>query len=193
MIHPRLNKTYKPSWEMIDRLDSPRVLRTNLPLLLLPPAIWRIRPRIIYVARDAAEVANDYYKEYVHLHGYKGSAVDFAELLTNDLVAYAPYHGHVRDFWELQGVAPNIVIVKMTDNEEGVRQVIEQLATFLEISVSEERLDELVHWMTTSEDSEKSFREDVQAMDTILKRQPTLNFEVEPLPELQWKHEHDEC
>lgn len=191
MIHPKLNKTYKPSWEMVERLESPRVLRTNLPLLLLPSAIWRTRPRIVYVARNADEVAADYYREYVHLHGYKGSPVDFAELLTNDLVAYAPYQGHVRDFNELQGVASNILNVKWTDDETAVRQIIEELAQFLDVTVAEERLDELADWIRTSDENEKSYREDVQAMDTILKRSPTVDYEVGQLPKLQWKQDQD--
>lgn len=192
MTHPQLNKTYKPSWELIERLESPRVLRTNLPMLLLPSAIWRIRPRIVYVTRNASEVASDYYKEYVHLHGYKGTPIDFTELLTNDLVAYAPYHGHVRDFWELQGVAENILNVKLPDNEEGVGRFIEEVAEFLNVSVTAERLDQLTNWFQTSDESDKSYREDVQAMDKILKRAPTEDFEVGQLPELQWKEGQDD-
>lgn len=191
MTHPRLNKTYRPSWEMIERMESPRVLRTNLPLLLLPSAIWRIRPRIVYVSRTAAEVAADYYKEYVHLHGYKGSPIDFAELMTNDLVAYAPYHGHVHDFGELQGVASNIFNVKIQQEEEGKRRTIEELAAFLEISVTEERMNELADWMRTSNEKEESYREDVQAMDGILKRAPTVDLEVGQLPTLAWREGED--
>lgn len=187
MVHPRLNKTYKPSWEMVERMQSPRVIRTNLPMLLLPSAIWRTRPRIIYVARNATEVASEYYQEYVHLHGYKGSPLDFAELLTNDLVAYAPYHGHVRDFWELQGVAANILNVKMTDDADGLRRMVEAVAGFLEVAVSDERVAELVEWLQTSEEVLGSYREDVQAMDVIFKRAPTVDLDVAQLPDLQWK------
>lgn len=140
------------------------------------------------MARSADEVAAEYYQEYVQLHGYKGSTSDFAELLTNDLVAYSPYHGHVRDFWELQGVAPNILNIKYASDEASVRRIVEEVAGFLDVTVSEERLLELVDWLRATNEREQAYREDVLAMDGIWKRAPTVDFEIPRLPELNWKN-----
>lgn len=56
-----INEISRPGYEFIAKYDSPRVIKTHLPLSLLPASVRSQKAKIIYVARNPKDVAISYY------------------------------------------------------------------------------------------------------------------------------------
>ncbi|PNF29575.1 hypothetical protein B7P43_G01904 [Cryptotermes secundus] len=77
----RTKANIRDSVREVEMLKSPRCIKTHLPLQMLPEQLWTVRPKIIYVARDAKDVAVSYYNHHRLFFGYAGSSEDFFEAL----------------------------------------------------------------------------------------------------------------
>lgn len=162
-------------------IDRPRVLRSHLPYLLLPAALWRQQPRIVYVTRAPADVAAEYYREYRLLHGYKGDRAEFAELWRAGLLAYGDHAAHVGDFVALEaaGVRNVHCVQCAVDTADAMRMLVERVAAVVEVDLDEADLAELVLWFGGVWAEERAFRAAVAVMDGQWKRAPTMDFAVQ--------------
>lgn len=154
-------------------------MRSQLPYLLLPVALWR-QPEllIVYVHSDADDVAAEYYREYRLLHGYKGTAAEFAALWRNGLLAYGRYTDHIRDFRVLEASGiENVFNVKYNAKQTAtLRALIAQVADAVDVELSEDRLNDAIVWLQAEIQSEQAFRNNVAVMDAHWKRSPCTDF-----------------
>lgn len=187
----------RPSWERCQRLstDRPRILRSHLPYLLLPAAMWRTQPRIVYVVRQPAETAALYYRTYRLLHGYRGTAAEFTQLWATERLEYGAQAQHEEDFVQLEadGVR-NVRCVKFDVQEESTtRALVEQVARLLGVEWREEAAasdgagwlpsrDETVRWLVGELSGERAFRAAVHRSDRHFKRNATTDFGVSTIP-----------
>jgi len=79
-----------PTLENITGMESPRYVKSHLPLNLLPRQInTRVkRPQIIYVARNPKDVCVSFYHYRVLFQGYHGTLDDFVQEFVADLCEY---------------------------------------------------------------------------------------------------------
>lgn len=182
-ILPRLQRpTQRPTWERVQRMpdDRPRVLRSQLPYLLLPVALWR-QPQllIVYVVSgDESAVAAEYYREYRLLHGYKGTTTEFAHLWHNGLLTYGRYGDHVRDFQTLEACGIENVFNVQYDatSTEALRRLVEQVADAIDAELSDDRVADATKWLQAEIQLEQAFRTNVAVMDKHWKRAPCSDF-----------------
>ncbi|XP_023711627.1 luciferin sulfotransferase, partial [Cryptotermes secundus] len=92
----RTKANIRDSVREVEMLKSPRCIKTHLPLQMLPEQLWTVRPKIIYVARDAKDVAVSYYNHHRLFFGYAGS------------IPYGSVWDHILDFWKLRH-EPNVI------------------------------------------------------------------------------------
>jgi len=71
--------------EIVNGMDSPRYIKTHLPLNLLPQELLTKRPKIIYVARNPKDQCVSFYHHRVLIEGYKGTVDDFVDEYVQDL------------------------------------------------------------------------------------------------------------
>lgn len=55
------NELYVDAYEALANMPSPRVIKTHLPLSLLPPSISEVGAKVIYVARNPKDVVVSYH------------------------------------------------------------------------------------------------------------------------------------
>lgn len=169
VTHPKLRQQTKSSMDLARRLESRRVIKSHLPVALLPTNIWNVKPAVIYVARNPKTLAAQYYDYYVQTHGYHGTIAEFVELFIGDSVMYAPIHSHITEFYALKD-DPNILFATYEEDiEDDLFGFIQRIAAFIDVEVTDEQVQELAtHGMNIMQATESN--EDLDNMDKLWKR-----------------------
>lgn len=155
--------------EIARRLPHPRVLKSHLPVALLPKYLWTGNARIVYVVRNLLDVAREYHQEYVLTHGYLGSLGDFVELMIGDSIMYAPFHSHITDFWGMRD-EPNILFASYEqDIVADPVQFVRRIADFLEKEITDEQAIEVAERSMPIMTAPVS-QEDIELTDKLYKR-----------------------
>ncbi|XP_043276423.1 luciferin sulfotransferase-like [Venturia canescens] len=116
----------------VDKLPSPRFIKSHLPFDLLPRQIREgmKKPKIIYVARNAKDTCISYYNHCKLLEGYHGNFEDFCTLFLAGKLCFAPFWKHVLGFWTKRN-NENVLFLKYEDMKEDLASVIRETAHFL--------------------------------------------------------------
>ncbi|NXA41367.1 ST1B1 Sulfotransferase, partial [Eudromia elegans] len=80
----------------------PRVVKTHLPTHVLPPSFWLNGCKVVYVARNAKDVAVSFYHFYLmnKLLPRAGTWAEYLEEFMAGRVAYGSWYDHVKGYWE---------------------------------------------------------------------------------------------
>lgn len=114
---------------------------------LLPMALFRVNPKVIYVTRNSKDTAISYYHHYRMLLGYKGTLDTFLEaFLAGDLL-YGSHTRHTEEFVRLRKYKENVLLLRYEDMKRSMGSVLQQTVAFLRgplpAVISEPELDEL--------------------------------------------------
>ncbi|NXE55460.1 ST1B1 Sulfotransferase, partial [Casuarius casuarius] len=90
------------STEQLAAMPSPRIIKTHIPAHLLPKSFWENRCKMVYVARNAKDVAVSFYHFDLmnKLHPHPGTWEEYLEEFMAGRVAYGSWHNHVKGYWE---------------------------------------------------------------------------------------------
>ncbi|XP_055706449.1 luciferin sulfotransferase-like [Phlebotomus papatasi] len=132
---------------LLNKMPSPRFIKSHLPAPLLPKQIWTVKPKIIYVVRNAKDVLVSFYHHYRNLQEYRQSFSNFAEAFMNDMIIYAPFDTHIVDFWHMRN-EDNILFLTYEDMKKDHPTIIEKTAEFLGKSLNEDQILELADHLT---------------------------------------------
>lgn len=125
--------------------SSPRIIKTHLPLKLLPTQIQTIQPKIVYIARNPKDVVVSYFhlvSSIQSLTRYKGKLEDFVDSFLADRVPYSPWSVHVLDFWEIKD-QPNVLFLTYEDLHKDLEGSIRKVAAFLEKELKNEDVQKI--------------------------------------------------
>ncbi|XP_037385615.1 sulfotransferase 1B1 [Talpa occidentalis] len=132
--------------EQLEKTPSPRVVKTHLPIDLLPKSFWENNCKMIYLARNAKDVAVSYYHFDLmnNLEPLPGTWGEYLERFVTGKVAYGPWFDHVKSWWKKKEEHP-ILFLYYEDMKENPKQEIKKIARFLEKNLNDEVLDKIVH------------------------------------------------
>ncbi|XP_062609824.1 sulfotransferase 4A1-like [Saccostrea cucullata] len=134
-----------PSLQELSERPSPRILKTHLPLKLLPEEINSKQPKIVYIARNPKDVVVSYFYLVTSLHAltrYRGKLSDFVDSFLKDRVPYSPWSRHVLDFWEIKD-QPNVLFLTYEDLKMDLERSIKRVAIFLQRDLSKEDIQRI--------------------------------------------------
>lgn len=83
---------------MLDKAPGPRIIKSHLPINLLPNELWTVNPKIIYTAINAKDTAIFLYHHYRGIRGHNGTIDQFLDAFLKEKLFYGDYFGHVHDF-----------------------------------------------------------------------------------------------
>ncbi|XP_068797244.1 sulfotransferase 1B1-like [Struthio camelus] len=119
--------------ELLVLMPSPRIIKTHIPAHLLPKSFWEKRCKMVYVARNAKDVAVSFYHFDLmnKLHPHPGTWAEYLEEFMAGRVAYGSWHDHVKGYWERRKEHP-ILYLFYEDMKEDPRREIGKVAQFLQ-------------------------------------------------------------
>ncbi|KAL7048756.1 hypothetical protein ACKWTF_003479 [Chironomus riparius] len=127
----------------LDEMPSPRILKTHLPVQLLPDQVWTKKPKIIYVSRDVKDVAvSNYHFWYSLAVKRKMDMEEYFDSFMNDTIVYAPYRQSVQNYLNLPNYE-NIMYITYEGMCADLDGTILNIAKFLRKSISIENRQKL--------------------------------------------------
>lgn len=123
---------------------SPRLFKSHLPAHLLPNGIWTVKPKIIYMHRNARDVAISLHHMYRYLkfRNHQQSLEDFFDIFLNDRVLYSPFYEHLNSFQQLNTL-DHVSIMNYEEMNANPFAGIKCISEFLNYSYSDEQLKQL--------------------------------------------------
>uniref|UniRef100_A0A8C3X4C8 Sulfotransferase n=1 Tax=Catagonus wagneri TaxID=51154 RepID=A0A8C3X4C8_9CETA len=151
--------------ETLEDTPAPRLLKTHLPLALLPQTLLDQKVKVVYVARNAKDVAVSYYHFYrmAKVHPDPGTWDSFLEEFMAGKVSYGSWYQHVREWRELSRTHP-VLYLFYEDIQENPKKEIQKILEFVGRSLPEETVEDIIR--------HTSFRE--------MKENPATNYSTLP-------------
>ncbi|XP_041527591.1 sulfotransferase 1E1 [Microtus oregoni] len=151
--------------KQLNEKKSPRIIKTHLPPQLLPASFWEKNCKMIYICRNAKDVAVSCYYFFLMITSYPNpeSFSEFVEKFMQGQVFYGSWYDHVKSWWE-KSKNPSILFMFYEDMIEDIRREVIKLLKFLGRKPSDELVDKIIH--------HTSFQE--------MKNNPSTNYTTMP-------------
>ncbi|CAH2325299.1 sulfotransferase 1 family member D1-like [Pelobates cultripes] len=132
--------------EQLEATPSPRLVKTHLPIKLMPDSFWGKNCKVIYVARNAKDVAVSYFffHKMVKALPDPGPWDKFLDDYIKGDVGYGSWYDHVIGWWEKRNDY-RILYLFYEDMKEDPKREIRKILHFLEKEMREEVIDKIVH------------------------------------------------
>jgi len=130
--------------EAMKSLARPRLIKTHLPLKLLPRGIFEQRPKVIYIARDVRDVCvARYHQLRSHpWYEYQSDFLHFYNLFKKGLVPRDRWFDHVSLYWtDFRG---SCLFITYEDLKQNTREVIARISAYLNVPRTDKELDRIV-------------------------------------------------
>lgn len=139
------------NWQLGAAIPEPRVLKSHLPLSLLPPTLLDTA-KVIYVARKPSDVICSYYHHcrLFKLMKFFGTLEEFCEFFLSDNLIYSPYWLHVKEAWEKRQ-HPNMLILLFEDMKKDIMKELKKLNDFLGTQLTDKQLENIAKYTSFSE------------------------------------------
>ncbi|XP_059097315.1 sulfotransferase 1B1-like [Tigriopus californicus] len=133
----------------IGKMQSPRVIKTHIPLELLPPKLVETC-KVVYVCRNPKDTCVSYFHHSAigkPVYKLYGNFEDYSELFFDGRLVYGDYWQHLKTAWALRG-HENFKFIWFEDMKKDHKAGLKDLAQFLGYERTEEELDALVKHLT---------------------------------------------
>lgn len=121
-----------------------RLLKSHLPAFLLPKDIWTVKPKVIYVYRDAKDVAISMFHMYKSKTGVKfsGTKEEFFDIFLENDIFFGPFNDHVNNFLQLKNL-DHVLLMKYEDLVANPLAGVKKISEFLNYAYTEDQLKQL--------------------------------------------------
>ncbi|XP_059607352.1 luciferin sulfotransferase-like [Phlebotomus argentipes] len=156
---PYLELNYLPNGERgqtvrkLTEMQGQRYIKSHLPAHILPKDMWRVKSKVIYVARNPKDAAVSFFHHWRNMGRYTGSLDDFLDVFVNDYIMCGPFHNHILDFWRMRD-EENVLFITYEEMKRDLEGVIKKTCAFLGKDYPSDRIEELKNHL-----SFKSMRE----------------------------------
>ncbi|XP_071975658.1 sulfotransferase 1 family member D1-like [Engystomops pustulosus] len=135
--------------EILNALESQRVIKSHLPAHLLPGSFWEKQCKIIYLARNVKDVLVSYYHFYrmAIVHPEPGTFDEFLQNFIDGKIAFGSWSDHVKGWWKIRH-QKDILYLFYEDMLEDPKREILKVMKFIGKDLPEEVLEK-IHQRTT--------------------------------------------
>lgn len=131
--------------DLLKTMAPPRVIKTHLPVQLVPPGFWENKCKVIYVARNAKDNLVSYYHfDKMNLtQPEPGPWEGYIHKFMRGELAWGSWYDHVKGFWE-EREKRNILYLFYEDMKENPRREVERIMRYLDLSLSDDVISRIV-------------------------------------------------
>ncbi|XP_078000468.1 sulfotransferase 4A1-like [Glandiceps talaboti] len=136
-----------PGLEMLKDMKSPRLIKSHLPVKLLPIGVRQNQCKVIYVARNPKDVMCSFYDFHrmVRMVNYKGTFNQFFNRFLNNKLGYGSYFDHVLDGWTHKD-DPKFMFLNYEDLKKELCVTIGKLARFMEVTITADMIGKIADY-----------------------------------------------
>ncbi|XP_059902037.1 cytosolic sulfotransferase 3-like [Gadus macrocephalus] len=134
--------------DLADSLDtSPRLIKTHLPVQLLPKSFWEQECRVVYVARNAKDNAVSYFHfdRMNYGHPEPGDWNSYLQRFIDGKMVFGSWYDHVIGWWEKKHSHPKIHYMFFEDMVEDTGREINKLCSFLGLTSTTKEKEQIRH------------------------------------------------
>ncbi|XP_038867095.1 cytosolic sulfotransferase 3-like [Salvelinus namaycush] len=135
-----------PGTELADKLStSPRLIKTHLPVQLVPKSFWEQNCRVVYVARNAKDNAVSYFHfdRMNQAEPEPGDWNNFLQRFMDGKMVFGPWYDHVTGWWERKETHSKLHYVFYEDMVEDTGRELDRLCSFLGLFPSAEEKEKV--------------------------------------------------
>lgn len=155
----------------LEDMDRPRVIKTHLPIQLVPHSFWEAGCKVIYMARNPKDTVVSYYHfdRMNYNQPEPGPWPQYLEKFMAGQLGWGSWYDHVKGYWRERHNKTILCIFFEDMKEDPVREVT-RIAEFLERQLSTSTIDHIVKTTTFSAMQENPMANYSAIPDTIYDR-----------------------
>ncbi|KAL7827537.1 hypothetical protein SRHO_G00332550 [Serrasalmus rhombeus] len=149
--------------ELADKLPTtPRLIKTHLPVQLVPESFWEQNCRVVYAARNAKDTAVSFF-HFNRMNMSQPDPGDWNTFLTKFMdgkMVFGPWYDHVCGYWEKKQTYSNMHYMFFEDMAKDTGREVAHLCSFLGLSTpveERERITEAVHFDVMKQNNMTNF------------------------------------
>ncbi|XP_030232103.1 cytosolic sulfotransferase 3 [Gadus morhua] len=134
--------------DLADNLvTSPRLIKTHLPVQMVPKSFWEQKCRVVYVARNAKDNAVSYYHfdRMNVVQPEPGDWNSFLQRFMDGKMVFGSWFDHVTGWWEKKQSNPKIHYLFFEDMVEDTGREINKLCSFLGLTSTTKEKEQIRH------------------------------------------------
>ncbi|XP_069840613.1 sulfotransferase 1C2-like [Dendropsophus ebraccatus] len=135
--------------KLLNARKAPRLIKSHLPVHLLPNTFWEKNCKVIYVARNPKDVLVSYFYFYnmAIVHPDPGTSEEFLQKFMEGKVSYGSWADHVKGWWKMRQQR-DILYLFYEDMLKDPKREIRKVMKFLGKDLSDD-IVEKIHQCTT--------------------------------------------
>ncbi|XP_056305279.1 sulfotransferase family 1, cytosolic sulfotransferase 5 [Danio aesculapii] len=136
---------------MLEAMVPPRVIKTHLPIQLVPHSFWEAGCKVIYVARNPKDSVVSYYHfDRMNLSQPEpGPWKQYLEKFMTGQLVWGSWYDHVKEYWRKRH-DKKILYIFFEDMKEDPAREVSDIAQFLGRQLSKSIIDHIVQMTTFS-------------------------------------------
>ncbi|KAL7020044.1 hypothetical protein ACKWTF_011360 [Chironomus riparius] len=130
----------------LEEMKSPRLMKSHLPVQLLPDEVWIKKPTLLFINRDAKDVAISHYHLLNSFSPTQFTLEDYLEDFLADSVMYSPYREYIQNYLNLNDYQ-NILYLTYEEMSADLNETIQKVSQFFGKTVSDENVDRIKDYL----------------------------------------------
>lgn len=127
--------------QKVNEMKRPRLIKSHESMALLPKALWKKNPKIIFVVRDPRDVLVSHFHHYSYFLGK--TFVEEKEPFMEHRMKYGGFWEHVLSFYQLKD-KDNVMFLSYEELKADLKSVVSRMSGFLGKDYKPSELDSLV-------------------------------------------------
>lgn len=131
--------------DLLKKMDPPRMIKTHLPIHLVPPGFWENKCKTIYVARNAKDNLVSYYHfdRMNQTQPEPGPWDGYIQKFMRGEVGWGSWYDHVKGYWA-EKEKKNILYLFYEEMQENPWREVKRIMRYLDLSISDDVIDRIV-------------------------------------------------
>ncbi|XP_041129030.1 sulfotransferase 1 family member D1-like [Polyodon spathula] len=129
----------------LDKMPSPRVIKTHLPIQLVPQSFWDNNCKVIYMARNAKDSVVSYFHfdRMNRIQPDPGPWDQYLHKFMHGQLGWGYWYDHVKGYWR-EKETKRILYLLYEDMKENPRDEVIRVMRFLERSLPDDIINRIV-------------------------------------------------